>query len=67
MDKFCELLKRSFELWCKKRWLKEIDRAIDRYQKAQTKANREHYVMKTLICRYNEIYNENLWRAEDGI
>lgn len=62
----CDLLKRTLELSVKKLWLREIDRAIDRYQKAQTKANREHYVMKKLICRYNEIYNENLWRAEDG-
>lgn len=61
-----ELIKRSFELWCKKRWLKEIDRSIDRYKKACAKAHREHYVMSALINKYNELYNENLWRAEGG-
>ena len=61
-----ELLKSTFEIWCKKRWLKEIDRAIDRHHKAVTKANREFFVVKRLVGRYNEIYNENLWRAEDG-
>ena len=65
MDKLIELLKRTFEIWCKKRWLKEIDRAIDHYHKAQNKANREFFVMQRLVDRYNEIYNENLWRAED--
>ena len=66
MDKLCELLKRTFEIWCKKLWLKGIDRAIDRYNKTQIKANREYRVMKVLVERYNEIYRENLWRAEDG-
>ena len=60
MQKFKELCKRSFDLWVKKRWLKEIDRAVDRYKKTYAKADREHYVMQALIRRYNEIYNDNL-------
>lgn len=55
-----ELLKRRFECWIEKRWLKEIDRAIDRYRKAQSKANREYHVMNALIKRYNELYGQNL-------
>ena len=61
-----ELLKCSFELMVKKRWLREIDKAIDQYHKTQKTANRKYIVMKALVDRYNEIYNENLWRKEDG-
>ena len=60
MDKFKELLKQSFDLWVKKRWLKEIDIAVDRYKKAYAKANREHYVMNKLIEEYKKIYGEDL-------
>ena len=60
-----DLLKRSFDIFVKKRWLKEIDKAIDRHKKAQTKANREYYVLTKLVEAYNEKYNDNLWRAED--
>lgn len=60
MYKFSDLLKRTFELWVKKNWLKEIDRAVDRYKKAYAKATREHYVMNKLIEEYNKIYNEDL-------
>lgn len=55
-----ELLKLTFEYWIEKRWLKEIDRAIDRYRKAQRKSNREYHVMNALIKRYNELYDQNL-------
>jgi hypothetical protein len=60
MDKFKELMKRSFDLWVKKWWLKEIDRAIDKYKKTYAKATREHYVMNKLIEEYNKIYGEDL-------
>jgi hypothetical protein len=60
MQKLKELTKRSFELWVKKRWLKEINRAIDRYKKTYAKATREHYVMNKLIEEYNKIYGEDL-------
>lgn len=60
MNMLKNLLKRTFELWVKKRWLKEIDRAVDRYKKTYAKATREHYVMNKLIEEYNKIYNEDL-------
>lgn len=60
-EKLVDLLRHSFEIFVKKRWLKEIDRAIDDYQKIQRKANRKYYVMNVLIKRYNELYNDNLW------
>ena len=66
IQKLKELIKRSFELSVKKRWLKEIDRAVDRYKKAANKAARERYVFNKLIEEYNKIYNENIGGAEDG-
>ena len=64
--KLIELLKRTFAIWCKKRCLKEIDRAIDSRHKAQSKANVEYYVMNALVKRYNELYNENLGVKGNG-
>jgi hypothetical protein len=60
MEKLKQLIKESFELSVKKRWLKEIDRAVDRYKKAYAKATREHYVMNKLIEEYKKIYGEDL-------
>ena len=61
-----ELIKRTFQIFCEKRWLKEIDKAGDRYKKAQSKANREYFVMKKLCERYNELYHRNLMEIKDG-
>ena len=58
MEKFKDLLKRSFDLWVKKRWLKEIDKMIKSYKKFSDRASRDLYVMNTLIKRYNELYPE---------
>ena len=61
-----ELLKRSFELWVEKRWIKEIERAIDDHRKAVEKANRKFYVLQKLVEAYNERYDANLWSVEHG-
>ena len=55
-----ELLKKSFELWCKKRWLKAIDKEIDRYNHLYQKTKRQYYVLSKMINRFNEIYGEDL-------
>ena len=66
MEKFKELLKRSFDLWVKKRWLNEINRSVDRYNKHKDKANRERYVLNKLIEEYNKIYHEDLRGEKRG-
>ena len=43
-----ELLKESFELWCKKRWLKAIGKEIDRYNHLHNKTKRQYYVLSTI-------------------
>lgn len=59
MEKFKELLKRSFELFVKKRWLKEIDSAVNSYNKSRDKLQRDTYVLSVLIKEYNERYPDS--------
>lgn len=55
-----ELLKQSFEFWCKKRWLKAIDKQINKYDNLRQKMERQYYVLSEMINRYNEIYGDDL-------
>lgn len=55
-----ELLKRSFELFVKKRWLKIIDKECDKYNKMKSKLSRQLYIVNALLERYKEIYGEDL-------
>ena len=55
-----ELLKRSFELFVKKRWLKIIDKECDKYKKLKRKLFRRQYVVNSLLEEYKKIYGEDL-------
>ena len=55
-----ELLKRSFDLFVKKRWLKTIDKECDKYNKIKGKLYRQQYVVNALIKEYKKIYGEDL-------
>jgi hypothetical protein len=55
-----ELLKRSFELFVKKRWLKIIDKECDKYNKIKSKLFRQQYVINSLLAEYKKIYGEDL-------
>lgn len=61
MEKLKQLIKESFDLWVRSRWLKEIDRAANRLKKAQAKVSTEQYAIKALIQRYNEIYDDPIF------
>lgn len=61
-----ELLKRSFELFVKKRWLKTIDKECDRYNKIKSKLSRQQYVVNFLLAEYKKIYDEDLRTPEEG-
>ena len=54
------LLKRIFELWCKNRWLKRIDREINQYNRMQRALACQLYVVNVLINEYEHIYGEDL-------
>jgi hypothetical protein len=55
-----ELLKRSFELFVKKRWLKTIDKECDKYEKLKSKLFRQQYVINSLLAEYKKKYGEDL-------
>lgn len=55
-----ELLKRSFELFVKKRWLKIIDKECNKYNKIKSKLSRQQYVVNSLLAEYKKIYGEDL-------
>lgn len=55
-----ELLKQSFELFVKKRWLKTIDKECDKYKKMKSKLFRQQYVVNSLLAEYKKKYGEDL-------
>ena len=60
MEKLKELLKSSFDLWVKKRWLKEIDKCLNSYNKSRDKAERDRYVLAVMLEEYKKRYGEDL-------
>lgn len=61
-----KLLKESFELFCKKNWLRTIDKECDKYNKLKSKLNQQQYVVNALIKRYKELYSEDLRNNNDN-
>ena len=55
-----ELLKRSFELFVKKRWLKIIDKECNKYNKIKRKLCRQQYVVNSLLAEYKKKYEKDL-------
>ena len=55
-----ELLKQSFELFVKKRWLKIIDKECDKYKKLKRKLSSQQYVVNSLLEEYKKIYGKDL-------
>ena len=55
-----ELLKQSFELFVKNRWLKTIDKECDKYNKTKSKLSRQQYVINSLLAEYKKKYGEDL-------
>ena len=67
MNKLKTLIQEIFELWVRKRWLKEVNKACDKYiqtkekidkktKKDQEKLNRYSYVAMTMIQEYKDRY-----------
>ena len=66
MRELRELLKSSFDLWVKKRWIKTIEKQTDKCNKLSKKLLRQKYVLNTLLDDYLKIYGENLRPPEQG-
>lgn len=67
MKEIKRLIKETFNLWVRKRWLKEVNKACDKYiktkeklekkqKKYQEKLNRYSYVAKEMIEEYRKRY-----------
>ena len=60
-----KLLKQTFELWVKMRWLKTIDKAVKKRSKCFSKYKRQEYVVSELVKEYNKIYADSRLESED--
>ena len=75
MNELKDLLKESFDLSIKMRWVKAIDKELNKYNrinKKRTKLSNElrkqKYIIDAMIKRYNEIYGEDLLQVgKDGV
>jgi hypothetical protein len=54
------LLKKQFDLWCRMRWLKEIDREVKKRDKYYEQYKRHDYIAKGLLEEYNKLYPQTL-------
>ena len=59
-----DLIKKSFDLWVKMRWLKTINKETNKYNKIEAKRKRQAYIIRDLWKSYNEIYS--ITAKEDG-
>ena len=64
MKELKKLIKESFELSVKKRWLKEIESAVNSYNKSRDKLQRDTYVLSVLIKEYNEHYPDSKFKVK---
>lgn len=51
-----DLIREWLELWAKQNWLKQINRATDKYNRLNQKAKMQAYIVRALVERYNELY-----------
>lgn len=56
-------IKRLYMIACKMRWLKRIDKEMDRYNRLKHKMNRQQYVIRQLAEGYYEAYGEKLFKG----
>ena len=53
-------IKKSFELFVKKRWLRTIEKETDKYNKIKNTLLQQQYVVNSLLEEYKKMYGENL-------
>lgn len=58
-----QYLKRLHLIRCKMRWLKRIDKEIDRYNRLKHKMARQQRVINQLAEGYYEAYGEKLFNG----
>lgn len=55
MNELKTLIKETFELWVRKRWLKEVNKACDKYIKAKEKIDKQHKQDQEKLTRYSYV------------
>ena len=60
MKELIEMLKKLHELSVKTRWLKMIDKEIDKYRKLYRKAQEQNFIVNELVKQYEEKFGEDL-------
>lgn len=53
-----ELIKSSFEIWCKTRWLKMINKDLDKAKSLESKAAHKRSVAIAMLKEYEKRYGE---------
>ena len=66
MAELLKLIKETFELSVKMRWLKTINKEIDKCNKIKEQLDRQRYVVNSLLKEYMEIYGEDLRKVKDN-
>lgn len=61
-----ELLRKRLELFIKMRWLKTIDKEVDKHKKLTEKLNRQRCVVNELLSEYFKIYGEDLRKNRES-
>ena len=60
MAELKRLIKKSFELSAKMRWLKTMRKEIDKYNKIKDRLDRQRYVVNSLLEEYRTIYGADM-------
>jgi hypothetical protein len=60
MAELLKLLRKIFELSCRTRWLKIIDKECNKYNKIKNKLSCQQYVINSLLEEYKKKYGEDL-------
>lgn len=55
-----KLLKETFDLWCRMRWLKTIDKEINKRDKCYKAYERHKIIAMQLAIKYTKLYPEKL-------
>ena len=62
-DYLISLVKQSFEFSVRKRWLKTIDKELDKYNKLKGKCDHQMHVISILLKEYDKLYGTNRKRG----
>lgn len=65
MNELKELIKETFELWVRKRWLKEVNKACDKYIKIKEKIDKRHKKDQEKLNRYSYVAGEMIKEYKD--